>query len=303
MITWRRMAGLAGLLALLANPASAAERSFRVYPLGVQDGPTVQAAAEMVLAPPSRVLLDRTRNRLLANATADEHRALAHLVREVAAPAANVRIEVRSRDAGTSEDVRAGLERPEIRIRHRDGRTTGTAAADVAIEARRTRTLAQTTQEILVSSGREGVIEVGQEVPYTEWLFDYAIRHGLVRTPDIRWRLIGARMVVLPTIVGDGPLIHVRLIPEVTAEVQGHPERVRFERVATEVTVRDGEPLRIGGFAENRDFYDRFLVGVGRGGQTRALDISLIPRIERPGVPPTEPIPGRSGPPRGPPFP
>lgn len=271
----------------LASPATSAEdRMFRIYPLGVNDGPTMRAAAEAVVAPPSRVILDPTQNRLLVNATPTEHRGVADLVRQVMIPTPNVRIEVRSNDVGSSSGFRAGLEVPEIRIRHQGGRTTGTVTANPVLEAHRSDTTVQTNQQILVGSGREGVLEVGQEVPYTEWLHDYALRNGLIRLPEIKWRLIGARMIVRPTIIGDGPLIHVKLIPEVTAEVQGHPERVRFERVATEVTVRDGEPLRIGGLGEAKDFYDRFLVGVGRGGQTRALDIVLVPRIERPGAGP-----------------
>ncbi len=77
----------------------------------------------------------------------------------------------------------------------------------------------------------------------------------------------------------------MRVTPELSGVVEGRPERIRFAQAATELVVRDGETLQLGGFDQHRDFYDRFLIGSRRGGQAQSLAIELTPRVQPAGRP------------------
>ena len=57
---------------------------------------------------------------------------------------------------------------------------------------------------------------------------------------------------------------------------------MRFSAVQTEVIATDGESIDLGGLGNNSEFYQRFLVGVGKGGATESLRIRLVPRIQAP---------------------
>jgi type II secretory pathway component GspD/PulD (secretin) len=145
--------------------------------------------------------------------------------------------------------------------------------SDTSIE-----TSSSTAQQILVSSGRQASIFVGETVPHLEWIMDYGLQAGIF-TERMEWQTVGASLVVEPFVVGDGPMIRVRLTPELSGLVNGNPHRKRLTQVSTEVVVREGVPFGLGGLSENKDFYSRFLVGIDRRGNSQSLDIELVAHI------------------------
>ena len=137
-----------------------------------------------------------------------------------------------------------------------------------------------TRQFLMTASGREAVLRVGERVPYIEWISEYTWRGGYV-TQRVNWQDVGAYLVVQPTIL-DGELIHIRLIPELRGYAEDAPERLRFAELATEVYVRNGQTVALGGLERDREFYSRFLIGFDRRGEYRSLDIELTPAIVAP---------------------
>ena len=267
------------LYAMLAVAAYAepAPTRFEAYPLGFADEGAVLELVRGMVGEGGSVVSDPQGARLLVVTTDENHAKIAGLMQKLNVPPRNVRIEVRFQGAA-AEDRTAigvsgegefrrteGLSTTEIRIKPRLENTTMTSSSDTA-------------QILMVASGREGVLRVGESVPYVEWLVDYGFRCGLL-LERVAWQHVGSTLVVEPTVVGDGPLVRIRLTPELSGLVGGRPERVRFANVATEVVVQDGQTFQVGGMDEHQDFYSRFLVGFDRGGSSRTLNISLTPRI------------------------
>lgn len=253
---------------------------FRVYGLQFADGSNAADVVRSVVGPDGKVFFDATTHRLMVLADSNRQATVAQMVRQIDVAPRNVRIDVRFRRHETGErhgtsvtgqgtmvvDNSGG--RSSVRIRPRMEQTSSEANA-------------LTVQQLLVASGKQASLSVGEDVPYIDWLMEYGRRYRYVEE-RLAWQRVGAYLVVEPTIVGDGPLIRVRLTPELSGLVDGHPLRTRFANVATEVTVSDGIPFALGGLSNQNDFYSRFLVGADRSGARQTLDIELTAYIVSP---------------------
>lgn len=189
----------------------------------------------------------------------------------------NVRIDVRFRDRGDTRESGAAL-RGEGEVIFRPGGVNGAVVLRPELRHQTTETRADTTQFIVSASGREAMLRVGERVPHVDWIMEYGWRGGYI-TSQLHWEEVGAFLVVTPTILPDRRTVLVRVTPELRGQVDGQPHHTRFSALSTEVIVRDGETISLGGLAEDREFYSRFLIGFDRAGERRSLDIELTPRI------------------------
>jgi len=137
----------------------------------------------------------------------------------------------------------------------------------------------QTRQELLVMSGGRAEISVAEEVPYQEWFALWGYERGLWQT-GIRWKEVGARMVVEPTIV-DERTLRVRLTPAFSYLVDRQTVTTAVSQLSTEVVVREGEEIDLGGIPmSDRQFLEKFLVGFDEYRETSRLRIALKASIE-----------------------
>ena len=81
-------------------------------------------------------------------------------------------------------------------------------------------------------------------------------------------------------------MMKIRITPVLSGLVDGKPFQVRYTQVATEVSARDGQPVRLGGMDRHNEFYNRFLIGIEKTSKTSTLNITMTPRIMRPGQAP-----------------
>ncbi len=254
-----------------------AVNSFEVYPIGLSDGPAIETMAKAMVGADGTVTLDAKNQRLLVLATKEQHQRIAELVLKTAVSPKNVRIDVvfsrgeTEKEKGASVTGSAGVERE-------DGITHVRWKIKPQVIDRSIQSSDETRQQLLVSSGHAGQLRVGDEVPYASWFMDYGISHGIIGQ-QINWKDVGSFLLVEPTVIGDGPLVRVKLTPQLTGMVNGSPYNTRFASVATEVTVTDGETITIGGNDKDREFYSRFLIGFNKSGGTSRLSITLTPHI------------------------
>jgi hypothetical protein len=263
--------------------AAAEPTSFETYSVVFADLRAAEEAARSIVAEEGTVTVDEPNQRLLVVTTKERHARVADMMKKLNVPPPNVRIEVRFKGSSSERDAGAGLDVQDGVVRD-----PGLAHTTLRVRPRgvgtSTRTSTDVMQTLLVASGREGMLRVGEEVPRLEWLMGYAYQWGCVRS-QIAWQQVGSYLVVQPTVVGEGPLVRIRLTPELAGRVDGDPYRARFARVATEVVVQDGQSFQIGGLDQDREFYSRFLIGSERGGIRQALEITLTPHIVESGQP------------------
>jgi type II secretory pathway component HofQ len=251
--------------------------TFEIYPLGSSDRAAMQRIVQSMVGADGTVTVDANHNRLLVVATAEQHKQIAAIMTKAAVSPKNVSIEVNfsggedSYSKGASVGGQVAVERADdvtkVRFKIRPQVT------DNSIQ-----TTDNTKQQLMVSSGREARLRVGETVPYETWLVDYGITYGFIQK-QIAWRDVGSFLVVEPTVIGDGPMISIRITPELSGTVNGSPQATRYSSVSTEVTVRDGETVTIGGAAKDSEFYSRFLIGGYRSGGSRRVNITLTPHI------------------------
>lgn len=270
-VRWLGLLGLA--LAVHAQDAS----QFVAYPVGDTDLAAAEQVVRSVLTADDTVARDEKGKRLLIMASEARHRKVADIIAKLNPPARNIRIQVKFRGTSRREEREASV-RGQGQVVLSTGGSSGTIKLQPRVINELSTGQSDTTQLLLVASGREASLRVGEEVPYLDWVNDYGLSHGWI-TQRITWQRVGASLIVQPTLIGDGPDLRIRIIPELSGTVNGKPERIRFAEAATELIARDGQPLALAGFDQHRDFYDRFLVGLRKGGQAESLSIELTPQV------------------------
>jgi len=267
-------------LTVLGSLAQQEQSRFEVYPLGFADAQSAVEMVQAIVGPTGSVSLDEANRRLLVVATKERHSQVADMMRKLNVPPKNVRIEVRFIGSSSQRNVGAGMETAGEIVRN-EGITRTTIKVKPRIENKTITASSDVAQMLLVASGRQGVLRVGESVPYVDWFVDYGLRCGYLQQRLI-WKDVGSSLIVEPTVIGDGPMIRIRLTPELSGLVDETVYQTRFSRVATEVVVQDGQTFQIGGLDKDNDFYSRFLIGFDRSGGQQALNITLTPHIVGP---------------------
>lgn len=277
-------AALAVLLICCSIGGAAEPTRFEVYPLGGADMESTLEAVRHFIGNEGQVTPDPVHQRLLVVTTPERHARIADLMNKLAGPPRNVLIEVQMRTAGQDTESELSVGGGGDLTVERDG-LSGTITLRPKVVHQTTTRSGTATQSLLVGSGREAFLRVGESVPYLDWITDYGIRGGIIST-RLNWQQVGSFLVVQPTIIGDGPEIRVRITPELRGLVNGRPEHVRFSTLTTDVLARDGESMNLGGVGQQSEFFSRFLVGAGRGGAGESIEIRLTPRIQPISAPP-----------------
>ena len=263
-------------LRLFAQTRPAAN-TFEVYPLGSSDAGAMQQTVLAIAGPDGTVTVDEKNRRLLVLATPDQHAKIAELFSKTAVVPMNVRIEV-SFSSGEMVDEKAVGVSGAGAVEIEEGITHVQWKIRPQIKDGRFETSNESRQMLLVASGREAMLRVGESVPFQTWLVDYGVAHGCIPR-QTEWRDAVSAFVVEPTVIGDGPMIRIRVTPELTGVVNGSPRETRFAAASTEVVVNDGESVLIGTESKESEFYSKFLVGSVRGTGARQLTITLKPHI------------------------
>ena len=193
----------------------------------------------------------------------------------------NVRIVVTGTSArtGSHQGVEAAGSGRVGDVRIGAGRFPPESGVVVRGTASRSRSRDETRQELLVMSGGRAEIVVATEVPYADWFQAWGQGYGLWQ-PGIRWKEVGARMVVEPIVVNDDTL-RVRLTPSFSYLVDGRSLTTAVTQLSTEVMAREGQEIDLGGVPfSDRQFLEKFLVGFDQSGETVQTRITLKASID-----------------------
>jgi type II secretory pathway component GspD/PulD (secretin) len=257
------------------------------YSFRYNDASAVQEFVQALVGADGKVVRDKGRNALMVITTPAYHAQIAELMRQLDVPPQNVMIRVKFQRRPSENEREAGAN-AAVRLRGSGGRTSGSAVIHPQLRAQSSRTMEDVETVLLVASGREASLQIGVHVPYFEWLVDYGLQQGYWRE-KINWQHVGASLMVQPTVIGQGPNIKIKIVPELTGWEGKQFMRRRFAGMATEVMIEDGQTVQIGGLDQRRDFYNRFLSGFEQGGKEEILDIFLTPRIVQAQPPPRSP--------------
>lgn len=285
--SWGWALAIVALSAGAQSPAPDAAAEFKVYPLGFVEPEVAETAAQTLAGHTGRVILDRPGGRVLLWASPTAHTQFADLLRQLNVPPVNVRIEVEFVEHGQTSDSHAGIGL-DGGVIFRDGDAEARGRITGTFDQRHSESRESVRQILLVASGREASLAVGEDVPYLAWINQCGLGWSLY-AQEIQWQKVGAFLVVQPTVLPDGRTLRIRLIPELSGLVEGQPHRVRYTRAATEIIAVNGRAVSLAGHGEQREFYERFLVGVGRSGSQRAMDLRLTPTLMPPLAAPAPP--------------
>jgi type II secretory pathway component GspD/PulD (secretin) len=271
---------LLSVLSLIAAPIerAGAGNTLEIYKLKFSEtGPVLDTLKDIYSNDPA-VRMTAAAGKLFIRASAAQHAEISSLINELDIRRKNVRIDVefvgngRQSDHGAAVQTRGGV------IYNSKSGVSGNISLKPSLYNTTTTISSSTKQILMTMSGSRASLRIGERVPYLSWVMDYGYRYGLI-TSNIEWQDVGSFLSVEPTIIGDGPMIRVRLVPELSGLVEGRPRQIRFVQAATEVTVHDGRSVQIGGANKSSEFLSKFLIGFDRQGNSSTLSIVLTPRI------------------------
>ena len=267
------------VLSMRAEPVVTEDPSYKleIYRLKFSDSESVLSMLKDIYIHDANVRMAGTGSKLFIRASSAQHAEISAVVNELDIKRKNVRIDVQFVGSGRDSSDGVAIKTSGGVIYNKDG-VSGNITLKPSIHSRSTTTSSSTTQILMAMSGTRASLRIGEKIPYLTWIMDYGFRYGLIAA-NVEWQDVGSFLSIEPTIIGDGPMIRVRLVPELSGLVDGHRHQIRFVQAATEVTVRDGQSVQIGGANQSSEFLSRFLVGIDRQGSSSALSIGLTPRI------------------------
>ncbi|HUG53352.1 MAG TPA: hypothetical protein VMR21_07120 [Vicinamibacteria bacterium] len=260
-----------------------ARTEMRVYDLGLTDVGVATDVVKGLLSPEGRVYPDPAQHRLVVSDRPDVHARVAAALRTLSVPPRNVRIEVTTRLERTGRErgfevggtIGGGRRGAGVSV----GRRPPPSGVGVSGRDTRSSTDIHARQQLLVLSGGKASLVVAEQVPYSEWLFDWGLGRGLW-AQSVRWQEVGTSLVVEPRVLGDGTIL-VRLTPRVDYWLDGATRAVEVNELSTEVVVREGEEITLGGVPfRDEEFRERFLLGVDQSGQTASVAMTLRATVE-----------------------
>lgn len=261
------------------------DKKFEVYPVGIADFDLIAETAKQMASPEGKVIADAASRRIIVVDKPEVHEQIAKLVKALQVPQQNVRIRVRFDDQSSSRRQSLGVG-GTVKSGDVTVTTTGDPNPGIHVKAidQSGHSSSRTEQELLVVNNGSAALDVTREIPYYEWIYNYGLTLGFW-TAETKWKPIGARLRVKPTILGD--TIRIKLTPEVSRLIDAKTVAVSMEKLSTEVIVGNNQEISLGGLpGEVSEFYSKFLVGFDEGGHARSLNIYLKPTIEEPFIPP-----------------
>lgn len=260
-------------------------KKFEVYSVGIADFDTVAEIAKQMASPEGKVIADEKNRRLIVVDKPEVHDQISKLIKAMQVPQPNVRIRVRFDEHGYADREGFGLG-GTIKSGDVTATTTGDPKPGIHVNAieQSSQSNSINEQELLVINGGTASLDVTTELPYYEWIYNFGVESGYWAS-GTKWKPVGARLRVKPTIQGD--TIRIKLTPEVSRLIDSETTAISMEKLSTEVVCGNGQEISLGGIpAEAEEFYRKFLVGYDATGRQRSLNILLTPTIEAPTVMP-----------------
>ncbi len=269
------------VLALPVDLHAEDKPQLRAYDLGQLDLETTARAIRAILSPRGTVVEDPAHHRLIVLDRPDVHAQVAAALRQLAVPARNIRIAVSYR-AETDDRLR-GLEAAG-RARVGDvtvgaGRQPPPSGLEVRGEDSTRHGRSRAQQQLLVLSGGRASLQVAESVPYVEWLRTWGEPYGLWAA-GVQWQDVGSSLVVEPLALGDGS-VRLRLTPAFSHLVDRQRRITEVRQLSTEVVVRPGEEVDLGGLSfQDQQFKERFFLGLREGSRVERVGISVRATVE-----------------------
>ena len=262
------------LLCLHSHGQATQDYRLEVYGTAGNEMHVMQQIVNTILDGVGRSIADPQGGRIFVRTTPEKHKALREAFSQAAATARNIQLSVRFTEQRQQQEDAAALEGQISRGR------AGTRWRLRPSARHRAETSSQDMQQMLVTrSGHEATLRVGKRLPYLEWTADYSRFHSRIQV-GTRWQDVGAFLVCKPILQPDGETILIRMTPEIRGQGPNQsPQRYRFRSIETEVMVRNGETIQVGGWSEANTVYNQFLIGRARQTSRSNLKIHITPNI------------------------
>ncbi len=266
--------------------ASSASQVFEIYDLQGADGRSALEVIRELAGPDSTVTADPDRDRILVVAEPDAHERIRDAMAKLRPEPLNIRIEIDMNRSGMATRSETGISGSGV-YRRTDGIGSTRIELEPHILRQRDEQSGIVNQFVLTANGRTASFTIQKLVKDPLPLYQVCLRNGwIVREPP--WREVTTGMMVTPLASSSTGMIRVQLTPYI-ADASNPGDPLRLVTLASDVVVYDGQPFRIGGFANADSEARRYLFGHAANEEREQTDISLTATIVKAGAHPDRP--------------
>lgn len=228
------------LLLLMTLTSWAQEMKLRIFELSNRPA---QATVEMVrplLSAGGTVLPENRLNKLIVKDTPEVLEQIESLLNEIDQPAPHVNIQIQMHGVSPINNSIAAVgvsgNNRRVNVTATAQSTTGQASAN-------------STQQLVVMSGEQGVINFAQNVPNVNPFLQFAVASGLL-PPGAIFQSVSTGFSVQPTVVGE--VVRMRVTPWLGFRGAGGRQQVLFNEASTSVAIPSGSSMTIasGGYTQ-----------------------------------------------------
>jgi type II secretory pathway component GspD/PulD (secretin) len=298
-------------------------KKYKMIPLQSIQFATVKKICEPMLSPGGKLVYERSRKSVLIYDTPEKIAKIEQFIKSADRPPVNIRIELIRQSTAPSRNVYIGqtpkrssryskkypakvtIKGGKANIKFYNKNLTGKKHQNFHISDRSSTVNRNISSFIMTASGEPASLWVGTSMIDPSWL-RASRRHPtviivdgtaptVIEAPpdDIKYSDVGVSLQVLPTYYDSG-LINVKIYPEISYLVGGKKKSVKVETLITQVTVRSGQRVFIGGVMSAKSTQYRELFGRNfftRSDVAEIMNMYLIATASTPG----KSIPGGSG--------
>lgn len=270
-------------------------RKLEAYPISNPNPDEIVSTAKSIAGTNGTVVFIKDISKLVVSATPAVHEQIIQLLSKTEMKPVNIQLDVAFDEASESRDSGASI-KTEGGIIITPRKTGYKVKIDAEAHDNKINGISLTHQLLMLRSGTEGFIQVGEDIPYLDTIIEMGRNWGYI-TSETKFMNTGARLRVKANLLGDGENVSVKLVPEIAGLVSNKIQAISFIRMETEVTVKNGETIDIGSFGEKSDFYNKFLAGYKRGKASKSVKITLSANlIDASGQPALKQTDKKSGP-------
>lgn len=199
--------------------------------------------------------------------------------------------EAEAQTGGSTAQVKVVVEFRQQGVQHREGAQGGgvivvprsgtvRGRGGVGVEDTTTRTTRSTGLFVVASDGAVGTILVARDVPvsHVSFFYDQAVGGGYV-VAGTAWQRVGAGLAVRPVLLPER-LIRVRLAPWLSYLTAAGGGTVEMTQAATELVVRSGQRIHLGGTATDLHAVTRRILGYRSESESTEQAIFLTATIQ-----------------------
>lgn len=230
------------------------EEQMQLYPADFIDRDAFREAVISFLGNKKKIIYNKRNREFMIFADNNQHKQINDIYKKIESDLKMIRVVI-SKKSSLIENKRGGLKTgAEISLKNREVRSMVNFKYKFTTDKKSLSS--DSSQTLLVLTGHDAFIEVGEYSPHEDWFINFGINNGFI-SRGLRYQFSGSRVLIRPTLLNDGRIL-LTIVPEYSLLCGDKNNSIRVTSLQSEIIVSEGEVFKLTENEQNNEFYDLF---------------------------------------------